>query len=317
MIVLSHSKIVMLLILAGMISVLALPVQDGTIHSPSSSTGKNVQDENSKSLEVQEETDKDLQLPPLWQVGAEGPQHTTDRLPRVPFLPARDPGPPVAFPPGFKEVTWKYQRRDVYEYGNEETFRKKIKAIKGRNSWVQKVLPSRDRRRKFNSLYTRLMKTSEDAVDDEDKKLVNTYNILLWPRTEEVIKSQIEWIKEHLEKEPQFFQLKLSDYQAIFDRLENFQPEPNDMINIGLADPKHDGTCYLPEFGWYTDISQEGEEARAQVREAYRVRVAKYEADKRKARKAELVSAETRQLLAKLTRGKSNSEASGSSRTSR
>ncbi|KAJ3968133.1 hypothetical protein EV361DRAFT_952609 [Lentinula raphanica] len=105
MIVLSHSKIVMLLILAGMISVLALPVQDGTIHSPSSSTGKNVQDENSKPLEaVQEETDKDLQLPPLWQVGAEDqngiPQLTTDRLPRVPF--PRDHGPPVAFPPGFK-----------------------------------------------------------------------------------------------------------------------------------------------------------------------------------------------------------------------
>ncbi|KAJ3717084.1 hypothetical protein C8R42DRAFT_644983 [Lentinula raphanica] len=310
MIVLSHSKIVMLLVLAGMISVLALPVQDGTLHSPSSSTGKNVQDKNSEPLEVQEETDKDLQLPPLWQVGAEaeGPQHTTDRLPRVPFLPARDPGPPVAFPPGFKEVTWKYQRRDVYEYGNEETFRKKIKAIKGRNSWVQKVHPSRDRRRKFNSLYTRLMKTSEDAVDDEDKKLVNTYDILLWPRTEEVIKSQIEWIKEHLEKMPQLFQLESSHYQAIFDRLENFQPEPNDMIDIGLADPEHDGyenmnwlsvilrlqlttflrTCYLPEFGWYTDISQEGEEARARVREAYRVQVADYEADKRKARKADL-----------------------------
>ncbi|KAJ3833308.1 hypothetical protein F5878DRAFT_665757 [Lentinula raphanica] len=91
MIVLSHSKIVMLLVLAGMISVLALPIQDGTIHSPSSSTGKNVQDENSKPLEVQEETNKDLQLPPLWQVGAEDqngiPQLTTDRLPRVQSFP--------------------------------------------------------------------------------------------------------------------------------------------------------------------------------------------------------------------------------------
>ncbi|KAJ3738269.1 hypothetical protein EV360DRAFT_76968, partial [Lentinula raphanica] len=156
MIVLSHSKIVTLLVLAGMISVLALPVQDGTIHSPSSSTGKDVQDKNSKPLEVPEETNKgDLQLPPLqvWQAGAEG------------------------------DLELKYQRRDVYAYGKERTFKEKIKDIQKRISWAQKIGPYRDgRRRKFMLLSDRLMKTSEGSkVDNEDKKLLNIYDILLPP----------------------------------------------------------------------------------------------------------------------------------------
>ncbi|KAJ3833309.1 hypothetical protein F5878DRAFT_412795 [Lentinula raphanica] len=240
----------------------------------------------------------------------------------VPF--PRDHGPPVAFPPGFKlgnfkgDLELKYQRRDVYAYGKERTFKEKIKDIQKRISWAQKIGPYRDgRRRKFKLLSDRLIKTSEGSkVDNEDKKLLNIYDILL-PHpgidlTKGVIKHQIQWLKEHLEKEPQLFQLESSHYQAILDRLENFQPEPNDMIDIGLADPEHDGTCYLPEFGWYTDISQEAEEARAKAREARRVKAAEQAEAEREARKAKLVSAETRQLLAKLTRGKSNSEASGS-----
>ncbi|KAJ3968134.1 hypothetical protein EV361DRAFT_437732 [Lentinula raphanica] len=218
------------------------------------------------------------------------------------------------------------------------TFKEKIKDIQKRISWAQKIGPYRDgRRRKFKLLSDRLIKTSEGSkVDNEDKKLLNIYDILL-PHpgidlTKGVIKHQIQWLKEHLEKEPQLFQLESSHYQAILDRLENFQPEPNDMIDIGLADPEHDGyenmnwlsdilrlqlttflrTCYLPEFGWYTDISQEAEEARAKAREARRVKAAEQAEAEREARKAKLVSAETRQLLAKLTRGKSNSEASGS-----